>query len=101
MSTINAEKEGLSSFELDLTLAFSHWTFYITKHYLMVVDLQGVLISGFVEKYEKTFLLTDPSIHCIDPTRFKPMNFREKGFQSFFNGHECNSICKLLSFDSE
>ena len=42
--------------------AFSHWIYDYAEHYLMVVDLQGILHKG-------QYCLTDPAIHCKDPAR--------------------------------
>ena len=45
--------------------AFSHWTYVITEKYLIVSDLQGVLVD------KKDYVLTDPAITSAQsPDRF-------------------------------
>jgi vacuole morphology and inheritance protein 14 len=65
--------------------AFTHFTWQITKGYLMVVDLQGV--SG---------VLTDPQIHCLDSKKFGSGNLGYYGMMKFFLTHYCNEYCKEL-----
>ncbi|CAG8481464.1 10361_t:CDS:1 [Scutellospora calospora] len=70
--------------------AFAHFTYHYTKGYLVVYDLQGVDLDNM-------FLLTDPSIHCIDLLRFGITNLGTKGIQKcFLANHKCNDICKKL-----
>lgn len=77
-----------SATHIDILTAFSHWTYHITDGYLMIVDLQGI-------EDNVSILLTDPAIHCDRHlTRFGPTNLGKKGFQSFFDKHTCNHICK-------
>lgn len=65
--------------------AFSHFSWQITKGYLMIVDLQGV--GG---------VLTDPQIHCIDSKKFGKGNLGYVGIMKFFLTHQCNDFCKKL-----
>ncbi|POG67847.1 kinase-like domain-containing protein, partial [Rhizophagus irregularis DAOM 181602=DAOM 197198] len=61
--------------ELRPTLeAFVHFTYEYTKGYLVVCDLQGI-------EHNDEFLLTDPSIHCINPLRFGRTNFGKEGIK--------------------
>ena len=75
--------------------AFSHWTYWATEKYLMVVDFQGVReeTSG-----EVRYVLTDPAIHSrMEPDRrFGTTDWGDKGMHSFFQSHYCNEICKAL-----
>lgn len=66
--------------------AFSHFTWQITRGYLMVVDLQGV---GSV--------LTDPQIHCLNTSKFGKGNLGYIGIMKFFITHRCNAYCKSLN----
>lgn len=59
----------------------------------MVVDLQGILNRS---DDEISLLLTDPAIHCLDPTRFGPMNLGKDGMKAFLKTHKCNKYCKVL-----
>ncbi len=65
--------------------AFSHFSWQITKGYLMIVDLQGV-----------DNILTDPQIHCLDTKKFGKGNLGYVGIMKFFMSHICNSYCKHL-----
>ena len=85
----NNNSGGVSLNEYSTILqAFSHWTYHVTKARLMVVDLQGV-------KVERTYLLTDPAVHCDDILRFRRTrtNLGIKGMQQFFRTHVCSEIC--------
>ncbi|CAG0900528.1 unnamed protein product, partial [Darwinula stevensoni] len=83
----------VNSVDFTLTLnAFSHWTYDHTKHYLMVVDLQGILDK---ERY----VLTDPAIHCKE-LRFGSTNLGKVGMVTFFEAHECNKVCALMGLKS-
>ena len=68
--------------------AFSHWTYVITEEYLIVVDLQGI-------EEKDQFILTDPSIHCIEP-KFGRTNIGETGIKQFFKTHRCGSVCEAM-----
>ena len=74
--------------------AFSHWTYQVTDHYLMVVDLQGVKT---VSEAGPKFILTDPAVHCKDVTRFCSTNLGNDGMRRFFRTHVCNSICRAMN----
>ena len=77
--------------------AFSHWTYQVTDHYLMVVDLQGVKSTS---TSGPRFALTDPALHCKDVTRFCSTNLGNEGMQRFFRTHHCNSICKAMKLET-
>jgi hypothetical protein len=64
---------------------FSHFSWQITKGYLMIVDLQGV--GG---------VLTDPQIHCLNPKKFGKGNLGYVGIMKFFMSHVCNHYCRRL-----
>jgi hypothetical protein len=65
--------------------AFSHFSWQLTKGYLMIVDLQGV--GGY---------LTDPAIHCLNPKKYGDGNLGYIGMMKFFFSHNCNKYCKQL-----
>ena len=89
-----AKKAGIDPQYVDLVMAFSHWTYSASGGFLMVVDLEGIVSKRDDGKTET--LLTDPAIHCKNPTRFGRLNLGEKGMQLFFDSHECKQYCKLL-----
>jgi hypothetical protein len=66
---------------------------------LMVVDLQGIINK--TESEETRIVLTDPAIHCVDPTRFGNMNLGTKGMQNFFKRHTCNKFCAGLGLEPQ
>ena len=68
--------------------AFSHWTYVITEGYLIVVDLQGI-------EENNQFILTDPSINCIEP-QFGRTNMGDTGIDQFFKTHRCGSVCEAM-----
>lgn len=65
--------------------ALSHFSWQITRGYMIMVDIQGVGNS-----------LTDPVIHCLDKTRFDSSNFGYEGILKFFQTHQCNGYCNQL-----
>ena len=77
----------------DIPQAFTHWTYNYTKRNEMVCDLQGQLNleGGYFE-------LTDPCIHSSYRIKnFGRTDHGQQGFQLFFNSHQCNHLCKILS----
>ena len=68
--------------------AFSHWTYVIIEGCLIVVDLQGI-------KENDQFILSNPSIHCIEP-KFGRTNIGETGIKQFFKTHRCGSVCEVM-----
>ena len=88
-----AKKFGIDPNYVDLVLALSHWTHYISSGYLMIADCKGIVVR---QKGHTRVILTDPTIHCQDPTRFGRLNLAEAGMQMFFNTHECKHHCKHL-----
>ncbi|ELP92474.1 elongation factor 2 kinase, putative [Entamoeba invadens IP1] len=68
--------------------AFSHWTWVVSNHQLLVADLQGVF-------QDKWFYLTDPAVlsSTDDEFKYSPTNLGEEGIQRFFKTHRCNQVC--------
>ena len=84
----------------DVPQAFSHFTYEASKKNFMVVDLQGVLKHN--PDGTKVFRMTDPAIHKRKKEKFKKWTFGRtdrgaKGIRAFFQTHECNNLCELLS----
>ncbi|XP_068569706.1 alpha-protein kinase 1 [Cebidichthys violaceus] len=75
-------------------LAFGHFTYQLSDHKEVVVDLQGwVTANGKGLTY-----LTDPQIHSTKTPK-GPSNFAARGLRYFLeeqHGPECNGICQLL-----
>jgi len=79
---------------VDFVVAYSHFTFHITKGYLLVNDLQGILTES---KGKEVLLLTDPAIHCYKAIhRFGKTNLGAEGMHAFFQKHCCNRYCEHL-----
>ena len=79
---------------LALAIAFSHFTYDVTKGYLLVCDLQGIVTTN--GKGEEILLLTDPAIHCPKHIRFGKTNLGLTGINRFFKKHICNKYCSVL-----
>lgn len=75
----------VSDDERNTPQAFSHFTYEVSAHTLLVVDIQGV-----------GDLYTDPQIHTITGRDFGKGNLGLKGFEKFLKTHRCNSICRFL-----
>ena len=73
--------------------AFSHWTYKITKGFLIIVDLQGV-------EQESEYILTDPSIHSKAP-KYGTTNLGEFGIKQFFKTHKCGMICEAMDKETK
>lgn len=82
--------------QLELALAFSHFTYAHTERYLLVCDLQGIETEAGAKRDEKIILLTDPAIHCSKHLRFGRTNRMKDGIKDFFRTHRCNHHCKAL-----
>eukprot|EP01102_Stenamoeba_stenopodia_P021409 TRINITY_DN8622_c0_g1_i1.p1 TRINITY_DN8622_c0_g1~~TRINITY_DN8622_c0_g1_i1.p1 ORF type:complete len:533 (+),score=124.13 TRINITY_DN8622_c0_g1_i1:135-1601(+) len=65
--------------------AFSHFTYEVSQHKMLVVDIQGV--DDFY---------TDPQIHTVDGKGFGEGNTGQSGIQAFLDSHRCNPLCALL-----
>eukprot|EP01035_Chromulina_nebulosa_P026959 gene26959-35373_t len=81
-------------FDGDIPQAFTHWTYSYTKREMMVCDLQGQLnMEGYFE-------LTDPCIHS-QTQKYGRTDHGATGFRLFFNSHQCNHLCKILSIAND
>ena len=61
---------------------------------MMVVDLQGIVTKS--KNGEIRVIMTDPAIHCLDPTRFGNTNLSSRGMAKFLKRHKCNKFCEAL-----
>jgi hypothetical protein len=75
----------VSDDERNTPQAFSHFTYEVSKHEVLAVDIQGV-----------GDLYTDPQIHTLNGDDFGKGNLGSLGFQKFLSSHRCNSICRYL-----
>ena len=81
-------------FDGDIPQAFTHWTYIYTHREMMVCDLQGQLnMEGYFE-------LTDPCIHS-QTHNFGRTDLGAKGVELFFNSHQCNHLCKIISIAND
>jgi hypothetical protein len=94
------DKAGISQDQVDLVIAFSHWTNQVSNGGMTVVDLQGVFCPAkahATKGLEKAkLLLTDPAIHTTNRSLFPGLNFGKRGMMEFFRDHECNPVCHKL-----
>jgi len=70
--------------------AFSHFSYEVSKHQLLICDIQGV-----------ADLYTDPQIHTVvgDDKGDRPFgkgNLGQRGIDQFLKSHRCNPICRYL-----
>ena len=93
-----ARERGIDPQHVATVLAFSHWTQAVTGGKLILVDLEGVVTGE--EGGRSTILLTDPAIHCVHLDRYGDLNRGTDGMESFFETHECNSVCAALNLTS-
>ncbi|RVE60191.1 hypothetical protein OJAV_G00178430 [Oryzias javanicus] len=92
--TNNTRKKAESLSATKYGIAFGHFTYLLSKHQEVVVDLQGwVTANGKGLTY-----LTDPQIHSTR-TRRGPSDFAGSGIRCFLreqHGPKCNEICQRL-----
>lgn len=72
--------------------AFSHFTYHRSGGSLIVCDLQGRHRYNRFNNKKSRFELTDPAI-CSRQRKYGPTDMGEKGIESFFANHVCNSFC--------
>lgn len=72
--------------------AFSHYTYHASGCNLIVCDLQGRYRYNRFTPKKSRFELTDPAI-CSCNRLYGPTDMGEKGIETFFCNHECNSFC--------
>nr|CCA22316.1 myosin heavy chain kinase putative [Albugo laibachii Nc14] len=75
----------VSELERNTPQAFSHFTYEISGHQMLIVDIQGV-----GDHY------TDPQIHTRRGKEFGKGNLSLRGFARFLESHRCNAICRYL-----
>ena len=78
--------------------AFSHWSHVHGVSILKVGELIICDPQGFYEASSKAFRLVDPVIHSAgEGMRFARTDHGKKGIGKFFETHQCNGLCVLLS----
>lgn len=82
----------------EVAQTFSHYSFVYSQREMLVVDLQGTVIS---ESQRTVLKLTDPAIHTgwWRNKRYKRLSHTDKGetgIGKFFEHHECNALCGVL-----
>lgn len=78
----------------ELMEAFSHYTYHSSGGRHLVCDLQGRYRDNRRFRNGKSrFELTDVAI-CSRARSFGPTDLGEKGIESFFANHTCNSFCQ-------
>jgi len=84
-----------------LTLdTFSHWTYDITKGYLLVADIQGFKLVNSNNQID--YILTDPAIICTKSAdRFSDTNIGLRGINDYFKNHKCNHHCRVLELKKQ
>ncbi len=80
--------------DVDVLLAFSHWTYVSTRRKNLVCDLQGTLTT--TEAGKPLYKLTDPSIHSNKKKAYGKTDHGRTGVTNFFKSHECNALCQAL-----
>jgi elongation factor 2 kinase len=70
--------------------AFSHFSYEVSAHNLLICDIQGV-----------ADMYTDPQIHTVagDDKHERPFgkgNLGQRGIDQFLKTHRCNPICRYL-----
>jgi len=76
--------------------AFSHWTYHVSNHQLIVVDCQGCFDAA-----RNAFVLTDPAVHSTDLGAYGGTNMGTMGIERFFSTHRCNDVCRALDLFPE
>jgi len=69
--------------------AFSHFTFELSEHEFVIVDLQGV------NNYD-IYHISDPSIQSKIEGKYGLTDRGEEGIRDYFAVHQCNKYCKNL-----
>lgn len=92
--------DGLFVKKEDVAQAFSHFSYINSGKNMLICDLQGVY-----DNQKRIFNFTDPVIHYHDAKKERRRNrgaygrtdMGQKGIQDFFNSHECNCLCDLVT----
>jgi hypothetical protein len=86
--------------EVELAQAFSHFTYDITRGYMLVCDIQGFQQQHKGQRY---LMLTDPAIHCPlvashrGVPRFGGTNLQHNGIEAFFRTYKANRYTEALA----
>jgi len=72
--------------------AFSHFTYHRSGGSLLICDLQGRYKKAKFANQKSRFELTDLAC-CSRKRSFGPTDLAEKGIESFFANHVCNTFC--------
>jgi len=72
--------------------AFSHYSYHRSGGHLVVCDLQGRYRHDRYNSNRCRFELTDVAV-CSRSRRYGPTDLGEKGIDSFFASHVCNTFC--------
>lgn len=92
--------EGIFVKKEEVAQAFSHFSYILSGKRMLICDLQGVF-----DNHKNIFNFTDPVIHYHDAKKegartrgvYGRTDLGQKGIQSFFNSHECNCLCDLVT----
>ncbi len=92
--------EGIFVKKEEVAQAFSHFSYIHSGKRMLICDLQGVF-----DNHKNIFNFTDPVIHYHDAKKegartrgvYGRTDLGQKGIQSFFDSHECNCLCDLVT----
>jgi energy-coupling factor transporter ATP-binding protein EcfA2 len=86
-------RQSSFSYPNDLTDAFSHFSYYLSKGELVIIDLRTF-------KYQNgDCLLLEPVIFSTFANRFSSSDLGLMGIEKFKMEHSCNDICKKIGLD--
>jgi hypothetical protein len=88
------------------TQSLSHFSYVMFGGKVMLVDLQGCAIASSQSQSQSQpqpystncFVLTDPAFHTENKSA-GDTDLGTTGFESFFENHTCNSICRAMGLE--